>query len=288
MRAPGVEYSSTPMTDRLAHTTVLPHRVRSPFVAIEYGHLRVEDHCLLVERETEEIEIPVAMVSAILLEPGVTVTHEAVKLAAEHGVLLIWVGEAGVRVYSAGNPGGKAPERLIRQVRIHTDQNLRMAAAMRLYRLMFGEAFKETRSLEKLRGLEGAKVKVLYQNIAAQYGVTWAGRDKAAKALRDALGFATSCLYGLSEAVILAAGYAPAIGIVHCGNERSLAFDLADTMKFKTVVPAAFEVYAASPVDTANRVRHRCRDLFREQKLAERLFANLFEIIGDVTDAGIE
>lgn len=271
-----------PDPDFLGKGVTLPHRIRSPFVALEYGVLRVEDHCLFLDRQDGSgIEVPVGMVSAVLLEPGVSVTHEAVKLAAEHDVLLLWVGEAGVRVYSAGMPGGKHAPRLIEQVRQHINHDERIMAAQRLYLLMFAEAMPETRSLEKLRGLEGVKVREIYTLLANQFGVDWSGRENADLALKDALGIATSCLYGLAEAVILAAGFSPAIGIIHSGDPRSLVFDLADTVKFKTVVPAAFRIFQESPLDTRNRVRRVCRDMFREQNTASVLFHNLYEILGD-------
>lgn len=272
------------MPDYLGDVTLLPHRERSPFLVVERGRLQAEDHCILLIREEDEIEIPVAMFSSILIEPVVTVTHEAVKLAAEHGTLLVWTGEAGVRVYSAGMPGGKHAGRLVQQVKIHVNSVARMDAAKRLYSLMFAEGMPDTRSIDKLRGVEGSRVKNLYQQIAKDKGVDWSGRSNAATALQDAIGFATSCLYGLSEAVILAAGYSPAIGIVHSGYPRSMVFDLADTVKFRTVIPAAFEIYRESDIDTRNRVRRRCRDLFREQKTAESLFDNLFEILGRDVD----
>lgn len=271
-----------PDPDFLGGSISLPHRIRTPFVALEYGVLRVEDHCLLLDRQDGSgLEIPVGMVSAVLLEPGVSVTHEAVKLAAEHDVLLLWVGEAGVRVYSSGVPGGKHAPRLIRQVMQHVDVGSRMKAAQRLYWLMFGEPMPETRSLDKLRGLEGAKVKAIYAGLANQFGIAWSGRDDAEPALKDALGIATSCLYGLAEAVILTAGFTPAVGVIHSGDPRSLVYDLADTVKFKTVVPAAFQVFKASPADTRNRARRACRDMFREQNTASVLFDNLYEILGD-------
>ena len=272
------------MPDYIGESVILQHKARAPFLSIERGYLRVEDHCLLLVNEGEELEIPVAMVSAILIEPGVTVTHEAVKLAAECGTLLMWVGEAGVRVYSSGQPGGKHAERLIQQVSLHLDENRRLCAAKRLYKLMFDEEMPETRSIEKLRGLEGSKIKLIYREIASAYGVEWTGRGNADVALKDAMGFATSCLYGLSEAVILAAGYSPAIGIVHCGDVRSMVYDLADTVKFKTVIPAAFEIFNESAIDTGNRVRRRCRDIFREQHTSEVLFDNLFHILENDVD----
>jgi len=41
------------------------------------------------------------------------------------------------------------------------------------------------------------------------------------------LSSATACLYGLSEAAILAAGYAPAIGFHHRGKPQSFFYDVA-------------------------------------------------------------
>lgn len=259
----------------------LPHRARASFVAIEHGVLRVENHCLLLERQDGDIEIPVGAVSAILVEPGVSVTSDAVKLAAEHGTLLLWVGEAGVRVYSTGMPGGKHAQRLIWQVGLHTDQERRMDAAKRLYRLMFHEEVPDTRSLDKLRGIEGARVKALYAGIAKTCGIDWKGRENTEESLQIGLGIATSCLYGLAEAVILAAGYSPAIGVVHSGDARSLVYDLADTVKFRTVVPAAFRTYMESSHDIRNRVRRACRDMFRENNTAATLFDNLYFIMGE-------
>ncbi|MDI5821544.1 hypothetical protein MJI95_22790, partial [Salmonella enterica subsp. enterica serovar Kentucky] len=44
--------------------------------------------------------------------------------------------------------------------------------------------------------------------------------------------------YGVTEAAILAAGYAPAIGFVHTGKPLSFVYDIADIIKFETVVHA--------------------------------------------------
>lgn len=267
--------------DFLGDIVDAPHRARSPFLSIGRGKVAVNDRSLVVVDADGVIEIPVAMVSAIFLEPGVSITHEAVKLAAENDTLLLWTGEAGIRLYSAGMPGGKSAGRIVSQVKLHLDDKERLQAAQRLYRLMFGVDFPATRSIEKLRGMEGARVKRLYAEIASQYGVQWEGREAAAEELRESMGFATSCLYGLAEAVILVCGYAPSIGVVHSGDQRSLVFDLADTVKFKTVIPVAFQVFAESNKDIGARVRRRCRDVFRQQRLAETLFANLYEIMGE-------
>lgn len=269
------------MHDQIVAPILLPHRARSPFIWIERGKVCADSHGLIIKHNDAEVEIPVAAVSTLVLEPGVTITHEAVKLASEHHTLIIWVGEAGVRIYSCGNLGGMEPSRLLKQAQMHFDINRRLECARRLYCLMFDDPMPATRSLEKLRGMEGARVKAIYQDIASEYGIDWEGRGKGPKSLDTALGFATSCLYGLSEVAIHAKGYSPALGIVHNGNARSLVYDLADTVKFKTVVPAAFSVWKEGENDIGNRVRRRCRDIFRECRLADNLFRNLEYIMGE-------
>jgi len=92
----------------------------------------------------------------------------------------------------------------------------------------------------------------------------------------------TSCLYGIVEAGILAAGYSPALGILHTGDPLSFVFDIADLFKFETVVPAAFEVAGQRPLNPERQVRQRCRDLFRQEHILERIIPTIQEIL----DAG--
>jgi len=49
------------------------------------------------------------------------------------------------------------------------------------------------------------------------------------------LSAATACLYGITEAAVLAAGYAPAVGFTHTGKPLSFVYDIADIVKFDTV-----------------------------------------------------
>ena len=53
-----------------------------------------------------------------MLEPGTHISHAAVKLAAITGTLLIWVVEAGVRLYSSGQPGGARSDKLLYQAKL--------------------------------------------------------------------------------------------------------------------------------------------------------------------------
>jgi CRISPR-associated protein Cas1 len=154
-----------------------------------------------------------------------------------------------------------------------------------MYQLRFQEDAPQNRSVNQLRGIEASRVKKLYQLFARKYGVEWKGRnydytdwDKS-DVPNKALSAATSCLYGISEAAILAAGYAPAIGFLHTGKPQSFVYDIADIFKFETVVPIAFEI-AAKPKGPIDReVRLRCRDMFRETKILKRLIPLIEEVL---------
>ncbi|MGA9216883.1 MAG: hypothetical protein WBZ54_16960, partial [Methylocella sp.] len=57
----------------------------------------------------------------LMLEPGARICRAAVDLAARAGTLVVWVGEAGVRLYAAGQPGGARSDRLLCQARLALD-----------------------------------------------------------------------------------------------------------------------------------------------------------------------
>lgn len=274
----------------------IPIKERSSILFLEKGNLDVIDGAfVLVDALGVRTVIPVGGFVCLMLEPGTRVSHTAVALASRAGTLLIWVGEAGVRLYAAGQPGGARADRLLYQARLALDEEARLKVVRKMYALRFGEEPPAKRSVDQLRGIEGARVRETYKILAHRYGVVWSGRQydpsewDAADLVNRCLSSATACLYGLSEAAILAAGYAPAIGFLHTGKAQSFAYDIADIFKFETVVPEAFAVVSAVEkgkllegvrvLDPVATVRHRCRDSFRRTNLLARLVPMIDEIL---------
>lgn len=264
----------------------LPVKDRLSFATVGRCQLDVLDGAFVAVDETGvRRHIPVGALTTVFLEPGTRVSHDAVKLAARTGTLLVWTGEGGVRLYSAGQPGGARADRLLHQARLALDDGLRLKVVRKMYALRFGEEAPERRSIDQLRGLEAARVKRLYELLAARAGLKWNRRaydpktGRAADLANLCLSAATASLYGLAEAAILAAGYAPAIGFLHTGKPRSFAFDIADIVKFETVVPVAFRIAAAKPVDAERETRIACRDAFRQAKLLRRLVPLVEEVL---------
>ena len=93
------------------------------------------------------------------------------------------------------------------------------------------------------------------------------------------LSSATACLYGICEAAILAAGYAPAVGFVHTGKPQSFVYDIADIFKFETVVPVAFKIASRKPVNPEREVRLACRDSFRQTRILHRIIPTIEEVL---------
>lgn len=265
----------------------LPIKERLSVLFVERCQLDVLDGAFVAVDVTGiRTHIPVGGVACLLLEPGVRVSHAACKLAAEVGTLLVWVGEAGVRLYSAGQPGGARADRLLYQARLALDDEARLNVVREMYRRRFGEEPPQRRSVEQLRGIEGSRVRAIYKLLAGQYGVKWEGRNydpkdwDAADPINRCLSAANHCLYGVVEAAVLAAGYAPAIGFIHSGKPLSFVYDIADLYKFDTVVPAAFAVAAKSSGGNDERtVRQACRDMFRRSKLLERIIPDIEDIL---------
>ena len=253
---------------------------------IEYGQLDVLDGAfVVVDKNGVRTHIPIGGVVCLMLEPGTRVSHAACALAARAGTLLVWIGEAGVRLYSAGQPGGARADRLLYQAKLALDDELRLKVVRKMYALRFGEEPPQRRSVDQLRGIEGARVRETYKRIAVQCGVEWKTRnydvddwDQGDIANR-CLSAATACLYGVTEAAVLAAGYAPAIGFIHTGKPLSFVYDVADVYKFETVVPLAFRIAARSPVNPEQQVRLACRDSFRETKLLERIIPGIEDML---------
>jgi CRISPR-associated protein Cas1 len=264
----------------------IPMKERVSLLFIQYGEIDVLDGAFVVIDKTgARTHIPVGSVACLMLEPGTRVSHKAAALAARVGTLLVWVGEAGVRLYASGQPGGARSDRLLYQAKLALDADLRLKVVRKMYALRFGEDPPQHRSVEQLRGIEGARVRKTYELLAKRYGVKWKQRNydvqewDSGDLPNRCLSSATACLYGITEAAVLAAGYAPAVGFIHTGKPLSFVYDIADVYKFDTVVPVAFKIAAGEPDNPERAVRLACRDVFRETHLLKKIIPGIEEIL---------
>lgn len=190
----------------------IPLKDRASLVFVERARLDVQDGAFVaVNADGTRTHIPVGGLAGIMLEPGARISHAAVALAARAGTLITWIGEAGVRLYSAGQPGGARSDKLLWQAALALDPAARLRVVRRMYERRFGEAAPERRSIAQLRGIEGVRVRKSYELLARTHGVNWTRRSydvadwEAGDVPNRCLSAATACLHGLTEAAVLAA-----------------------------------------------------------------------------------
>jgi len=100
--------------------------------------------------------------------------------------------------------------------------------------------------------------------------------------VNQALSAATTSLYGVVHAVIVALGCSPGLGFVHTGHERSFVYDVADLYKAELAIPAAFDAAAADPSDVGGHVRRDMRDRMYRAHLLERCVKDVRRLlVGD-------
>ncbi|MCZ8254441.1 MAG: CRISPR-associated endonuclease Cas1 [Polaromonas sp.] len=229
-------------------------------------------------------ELPVGSFAALLLEPGTRISHEAVKRCAEASTRLIWVGEECTRLYGAGSTK-ENPERLLRQMQAATEPALRIEAVRRLSRLMFDEDPPPSYSIEKLRGIEGAKVRAWHARTSSTLGLEWSGR-RTPDDVDQVLNWANACLYACAEIAISVLGLSPSLGVVHSGDARSFVFDLSDAVKFRFVLGDVLAWHARTGHASFAETRRFCRDHFQAIGLLDKLIVAAVEILANLLQVG--
>jgi CRISPR-associated protein Cas1 len=204
------------------------------------------------------------MLSIIILEPGTTVSHDAMRLLARHGTGLVVVGEDGVRFY-ASMPFGQDDSALARQqVRLWSDEARRLQVARRMYAWRLGEVLP-SEDLTVLRGIEGARVKASYRVLAKQFGIRWAGRrydrddPEATDRVNQAVNHASAALRGAAMVAVATTSTIPQLGFIHERSSQALCLDIADLYREEVCLPAAFRAVKQFESDGGDSLERHAR-----------------------------
>lgn len=255
------------------------------YLYLERGKLEQTQKAVEFFDKDGRVMIPVANLSVLMLGPGTSVTHEAIKTLTDNGCLVNWCGEEGVRFYAQGTGETRKGYRLMRQAELVSDNAKRMEVVRRMYQFRFGEDLADDLTIEQVRGMEGARVRKSYAEASRHFGVPWNGRryDRqhwgASDTINRAISAANACLNGLCHTAIVSAGYSAGLGFVHTGKQLSFVYDVADLYKTRVTVPLAFKLTAASRNKIESRVRHACRDLFHSERLLGRILGDIDELL---------
>lgn len=255
------------------------------FLYVEYVAVEQDDKSIALVDVRGRTPVPCASLTTLLLGPGTTITHAAMRTLAESGCLVLWSGEAGVRLYAQGLGETRSSRWTLQQARLWADDASHMRVVRRMYEMRFAEPVPEQLTLEQLRGREGVRVRTTYRRLSQATGIPWEGRSyrrgdwNAADPLNRALSAANACLYGICHSAILSVGCSAALGFIHTGRLLSFVYDIADLYKTDVTIPAAFAVVAESTQEVERRVRHLVRDAAYDGELLKRIVPDLRRIL---------
>jgi len=267
-----------PIFERSPLETLAPARDRWTPVYLEHGRLEVDDSSVKwISADGLLCRLPVATLSTILLGPGTTVTHAAMKACAEANTPICWTGEDSLRFYAFG----LAPNHTNDMPRLHAavwaDKRRRTDIARRMFKMRFSEINVESKSIRELRGMEGLRVRMLYAQLSMEFGVTWKGRNynksnwELADNINRALSAANASLYAMCGAVVCSLGYLPSLGFIHDAGTLPFIYDVADLYKHLTSIPAAFQAIRENPSDDGELVRKLLKRRIEEARILHRM-----------------
>jgi CRISPR-associated protein Cas1 len=225
--------------------------------------------------------------------PGTTVSHDALRILASQGTALLAIGEGGFRIYSAPPliPGSSDIARA--HAYLWSNENESENIVRRMFGWRFGEVFPHKR-LDILRGMEGARVRKLYEIEANKAGISWAGRkyDRSNPAASDlpnqAINHATTCAYAAAAIAVYSVGAIPQLGFIHEAAGDAFCLDIADLYRMSFTVPIAFrsvKLVEKSPHLVLERVvRKEMGRSLSEKNLIDDMIRKIKELF-DVNDS---
>ena len=282
-------------------TARIPHADRQGLLWLSRGRLTTRDGSLSFERKDEvsaandalkpgRYTIPFQSVSMILLGPGSTVSHDALRLLARHGTALAAVGVDGVRAYTAPPLISGRSGLARRQARCWADQDNRLTIARRMYAWRLGEVLPH-RDIAALRGIEGARMRQTYQIVAQQLGVEWRGRryDRlnpgSADLPNQALNHASSAVEAAAAIAVSATATIPQLGFIHEDASQSFVLDIADLFRDTVLIPSAFRAAKKASTRRYSNIERLTRQevgsTLSRQKTVPRMIQKIKDLFPD-------
>ncbi len=234
---------------KITNDTLPQVKDRYPFIYLERGRIEVDDSSIKwIDSECNVVRIPIATISTILLGPGTSVTHEAIKVLSAANTNVCWVGEDSLLFYAVGQSPTHDSRLIRKQSFIAANEEKRTIVARRMFERRFPDVDISQSSVKELMGKEGFRVRKLYEEMAEKYKVGWKGRSyvpgsfELSDITNQIITASCSALYALLSSCIVSMGYTPYIGFIHTGSPLPFVYDLADMYKAELCVEFAFSM----------------------------------------------
>jgi len=278
----------------------IPHTDRHGLLWLMWGNLYVDSGTLRFRAaksaylESGDYAIPYQTVSMILLGPGSTVSHDALRILARHGTLLAAVGEGGVKFYTAPPMGQGRSEIARKHASLWADKLKRIDVARKMYAIRFGRIFPH-KDISVLRGIEGGRLKETYKLVAEQFNVPWEGRrydrqnPDSADIPNQAINHAATFMEAAADVAVAAVGAIPPLGFIHEASSNAFTLDIADLYRAELTLPLAFsvsrKVLDRPGINLERELRKESSGLFRSKKVIPKMIDQIKELL-NVDDSG--
>jgi len=274
-------------------TARVPHADRHGLIWLERGELCVIDGCLHFMAGKDSLtpyilQVPHQAVSMILLGPGSSVTHDALRLLARHGTLMAAVGQDGVRTYTAPPLLPDRSDVARRQAELWGNPRRRISVARHMYALRLGEILPH-RDLDTLRGIEGARVKAIYRLMADKYGIPWDGRHydrnnpEATDIPNQAINHAATAVQGAAAIAVQSLAAIPQLGFIHEDSGQAFVLDIADLFRDTITLQIAFSVAKKAingdQTSIDRLVRREASTVFRKQDVIASMIDKIKQVL---------
>lgn len=238
-----------------------------------------------IDCDKNVIRLPIATLNCLLLGPGTSITHEAVKVISAANCCICWVGEDSLLFYAVGQTPTSNTRNFHKQLLLSADKEKSLEVARRMYARRFPKAELAGKTLKEMMGMEGYRVRELYQQKALEYQIGWKGRSyvpgkfELGDMTNQIMTSANAALYGIISSAVHSMGYSPHIGFIHSGSPLPFVYDLADLYKEKLCIDLAF----ALTIDMAGRYnKHKVAEGLRKRVIEMDLLATIGSDIEEI------
>ena len=167
----------------------------------------------------------------------------------------------------------------------------RITIARKMYAMRLGELVPHT-DIDILRGIEGARMRQTYKNLAQQYGIPWKGRryDRknplAADIPNQAINHASVAVTSAAVIAVMALGAIPQLGFIHEHSGDAFALDIADLFRDTVLLSAAFKSAKAAlsdpRLDIERHTRRTTGETLRTQRVVPKMIDHIKKLFEDV------
>jgi CRISPR-associated protein Cas1 len=234
---------------KITRETLPQVKDKYPFIYLERGRLEIDDSSVKwIDSDANVVRIPIATINTLLLGPGTSITHEAIKSITAANCAVCWVGEDSLLFYAVGQSPTADTRNLRAQMLAAADEKKATEVARRMFSRRFPKADLAGKSIKEMMGMEGYRVRDIYEAKASQYGVGWKGRSfipgkfEVGDITNQVLSASNAALYGILTSAIYSIGYSPHIGFIHSGSPLPFVYDMADLYKEDLCIDLAFSM----------------------------------------------